>query len=201
LGAFVSTAAFAQVRFAPKIGINLASGSVSDDTTGMPVPANRIGYHIGAVADIHVYKMVSLQSGILFSNKGYKVSNDFLDLNVSSNYLEVPISFVANFPLKKDIKLIVQAGSYFSYCLGGTTTTKALGKETTDDLRVGTGADKTIKPSDIGVSGGVGIEYKKAQVLFSYAKGMSNLNPSQTSTVLKNQNFMISLAYYFGGDE
>lgn len=194
------TQSHAQIRFAPKVGVNFANISVTN-ADGFD-PKTRVGFHAGAVVDIPVIKILSIQPGLLFNNVGYKMETTFLGstttTNASVNYLQVPINAQLNIPITDDFKFNAQLGPYLAYCLGGTSKTD----DESTDIKVGSKADE-IKALDYGINAGVGAEFKNIQLMLTYGLGLANGTnkddalPKQIETY--NRNFSISLAYFLGG--
>jgi len=75
-----------QVKFGPKAGINLATLS-GDDNSEL-----KIGFHIGAVAEIKFNDKFSLQPELLYSTQGAK-SKLIEDIKLNSDYINIPIMF------------------------------------------------------------------------------------------------------------
>lgn len=198
LGLLAGAQSHAQIRFAPKVGVNFATVSVSN-ADGFD-PKSRVGFHVGAVVDIPVIKILSIQPGLLFNNVGYKTETSILGTTSTSsssvNYLQVPVNAQLNLPITDALKLNVQVGPYLGYCLGGTSK---VGDESSD-IKVGSDPDQ-IKALDYGLNAGVGAEFSNLQLMLTYGLGLANTaNTSDDSKVeIKNRNFSISLAYFFGG--
>src|SRR5690554_5935766 len=73
-----------QVKFGPKLGINLATLSGDDDSE------MKIGFHVGAVAEIKFNDKFSLQPELLYSAQGAK-SKSLDDIKLNSDYINIPI--------------------------------------------------------------------------------------------------------------
>ena len=125
----------AQVSFGLQIGANSSNISyiVGDDFDGSdfdyPVKS-KFGLNIGLVVDYAINDQAGLQTGLMYSQKGYQVDWDaFLKENDLSgdveiegywkrnyNYLELPLHFYYN---ANGVKIF--AGPYFAYGLSGSS--------------------------------------------------------------------------------
>lgn len=121
-------------------GLNLNNVAQDYDESDMESATKmRLGFRLGAVADYPFTDEFSLQSGILFVNKGYNVDLEEQyedafsvpgvdDLTVTAdgesyvsyNYLEIPINVVAKI---EDFQ--ISAGPYVAFNIGGKQYTDA----------------------------------------------------------------------------
>ena len=206
LAAACSTAAFAQVRIAPKVGLNIATVSITGDNA--PSPSSRVGFQVGATLDLPAGKLFSVQPSLLYTTKGYIVSQGGSDGTLTSNYVELPVNLVLGIPLSDNFKILGQLGPYVALCTGGKAKVSGsvggVSLDETRDLKVGTGSDSDIKAVDFGLNGGVGFEVSNIQAMVSYGVGLTNVSPNSTSSgssdaKVYNRTFQITLGYFFGG--
>src|SRR5690606_31086389 len=73
-----------QVKFGPKAGVNLATISGNDDSE------MKIGFHVGAVAEIKFNDKFSLQPEVLYSAQGAKEKGEG-DGKMNNDYINIPI--------------------------------------------------------------------------------------------------------------
>ncbi len=123
----------AQITFGVKAGLNVANVSVNyKESDNEPATKMGIAFHAGLAVDYALNEKMSIQSGLLFSVKGY---NDDLDAMVKDmeeaygitgikidgssttrlNYLEIPI----NVAYSINEKLQLFAGPYVAIGFGG----------------------------------------------------------------------------------
>ncbi len=83
----ISTTAVAQqeVKFGPKAGVNISNLSGMDDSE------MRIGFHVGAVAEIKFNEKFSLQPELLYSTQGAKSTVLGVETKANNDYINVPI--------------------------------------------------------------------------------------------------------------
>lgn len=87
----ISTTAVAQqeVKFGPKAGVNISNLSGMDDSE------MKIGFHVGAVAEIKFNEKFSIQPEILYSAQGAKASTatplGTIESEIKNDYINIPI--------------------------------------------------------------------------------------------------------------
>jgi hypothetical protein len=180
--------------FGIKGGMNIASMSFS--ASGLDFsPKSIVGVHVGPVVEFKMQGSLSFNTGLLYSLKGYKMKADYMGTTMEGtskiNYLEVPMNLVCKFPTSETSNFLIQAGPYLGYALSGKDETDG---ETTD-VEFGDGG---MKRFDFGLGIGLGLEFGPLVPTASYQFGLANLSGISDLTV-KNNAFMISVAYMFGG--
>ena len=176
--------------FGIKGGMNIASMSFS--SSGFDVsPKSIIGVHIGPVAEFKLQESLSFNTGLLYSLKGTRATNNLLKETTTLNYLEIPLNIAYKFETSKTSKFFIQAGPYLGYALSGKDKTNG---ETTD-IEFGEGGAKRF---DFGVGIGLGLEFGQLVPSVNYQFGLANINDDK-DIKLKNKVFEISIAYMFGG--
>ncbi|MGF1638484.1 MAG: porin family protein, partial [Cyclobacteriaceae bacterium] len=176
---------FAQT-YGVRAGLNLSNvlyklGDVEDSRYNM-----NPGFHVGATVDIPLTGIFSIESGLLFSNKGYK--HDFegffgnngtteyrkYETTMNLYYLEIPLTAKASFDIG-GAKIYGLFGPYFGIGL----TSKANGK-VTRGLETETFRGNYSWPSeenggykrlDYGLAFGVGVEINALQIGVNYGLG------------------------------
>ncbi|MBK7212405.1 MAG: PorT family protein [Bacteroidales bacterium] len=188
-----------------RAGFNLACQSFS----GYAVNSSRElkwkpGYSVGLASEIPITKAISFEPGISFSNKGYKLFEkqglalDISDynLNISLNYLEIPLYLKTSYTYGS-VKMYGAAGPYLGVGLWGRQKADFLfrGQPRSDNSAISWGTDintDTYRRIDWGINAGAGIEISSWQFGLSYSFGLANLSPD-TSGNLKNKNKVIAL--------
>jgi len=191
---FVFSNMQAQIKFGPKVGINLSTMTLSSSGISLD-PTTLIGFHAGVVSEIPLIAGLSLQPGILYSSKGSKYSFMSEEGTISPGYVEVPVNVA--YGIGSDaLKFSIFAGPYVAYGLTGKY--KSGGES--EDIVFGTGEDDDMNPLDYGVNFGVGVNLKALVISAQYGLGLANLSPDTSGdTEIKNTVIGISLAYLFGG--
>jgi hypothetical protein len=189
-----------QVSFGPKVGVNFSTMTLK--TGGVAIdPNNMTGFQAGIIAEIGMGKNLVLQPGFLFSTKGskYSISTLNADFEIKPNYLEIPVNVAFKIGAGP-VNIMLMAGPYFAYGIGGSykVSSPQVG-EINDAIKFGSGEDNDLKPFDIGVNFGGGIELSHFQLTAQYGLGLANLVPvTDNDAEQKNKVITISLAYLFG---
>ena len=184
VGFSVTGLAQQQVKFGPKAGVNLATISGNDDSE------MKIGFHVGAVAEIKFNDKFSLQPEVLYSAQGGQLKENS-DIKMNNDYINIPIMAKYYFVEGFSVELGPQVGFLMKSELKGND-----GSVDTKD------AHKSI---DFGV--GVGLAYDLPMGLFVNARyniGLSKINEDieagpitvETDDV-KNSVIQIGIGYKF----
>lgn len=172
-----SFAAQAQgIDFGIKAGANFANFSGDIDSDGIT------NFHAGAVLELNIVPMFSVQAEGLFSSQGGKSTYDdggvvAVTKDINLDYIAVPV--LAKFYILPD-RLSITAGPQFSFLVSEA-----------DDIF-------ETKKFDLAASGGV--ELKIIAGLFAQARynvGLSNVNDGEGSFDVKNNVFQLSVGYMF----
>lgn len=181
----------AQNRIGPKLGLNLSTLTLKSDGISLETKS-RVGFHFGMVAEVPVNENLAIQPGILFSQKGSKYDL-YESPNISLNYLEVPVNLMYKFPINS-LKVLIFGGSYLAYGIGG----KAKFDGESDDINWGTSEEDDLKPFDLGLNIGAGIEIKNFQITAQGGFGLLNLaTVTDDGGESKVKAIGISAAYLF----
>jgi len=175
----------AQVKFGAKVGGNLSMWG-GDDADAID-PKSKFGFHAGAIVNIPVSSMFSVQPEVLFSAEGAKVESDPDDLNYNLGFINIPVLLQYNNP----------SGFY-------AETGPQIGLLMTAKAKMGD-ADEDIKDSFKGTnfSWAIGAGYKMSNGFgfgVRYALGLGNIIDEDDVDV-KQSNFGFGVFYMFGGDK
>ena len=212
LGMF-ALAGFSQLKWDAKVGMSMTNITQVDMDM-------KVGYTLGVGMDYAFSDMWSLQSGLNFTSKGAKDSYEEEGVKVNykecSHYLDIPILAVAKLNLSDNIKFVVNAGSYFSFGLGGKATYNVeyngenlnleelgLGDSKLFSKEEGVG-EALMKRFDMGLQYGVGLEIKEhylvnitGQNAFTQVYNGNWVDGKNKKIHPKNMAFMISVGYRF----
>lgn len=143
-------------------------------------------FHIGLTAECRLSNSFYLNSGLLYSGKGYTyrhTTND-VDEEGKAQYVEIPLLASLRVPLGRTVKLQFCAGPYAAFCIGGDV----------NDLW-GWSRDKESFASaynsfDYGLQVGVGFDiYYHFHIGANYQLGMAS--------DYANRNLMLGIGYRF----
>lgn len=192
----ISTLSFAQLT--PSFGINAGLSSsgmrgesvdnlknLLDFSNGKIKTLNRTGFYAGGYASFPLDKMISIEPGIYYSQKGYELKGgisvkgaEFLNANakaqLQSNYLDLPLL------LKINVNgFQVFAGPQISYLLNADLKTSAgvlgfnLLKNTLD-------ATAQFNRWDMAVTGGLGFKFTNGiYISAAYDYGLSKVDANK----------------------
>lgn len=189
LCALVSTVTFAQgeIFWNVKAGMNISNFTSGDNTKA------KIGFRAGVGMEYAFTEMWSLQPSLLFTTKGTKVDAPLLDMTINAMYLELPVNAAARFRIGDYSSIVVSAGPYIAYGVGGKTTSKL---EDAREEKVNTFRDNGAKRFDFGL--GTGVAYEFGQIFISADAQFGLLKVMDLGTDSpKNLNFAIGLGYRF----
>ena len=190
--ALLSVAGFSQVSWNAKVGMN-----ISNFTGDLDVSA-KVGVKLGVGMEYAFNDTWLLQPSLFLSQKGAKfsatVSGDEADVKFNAMYFELPIMMAARFNVANNTNIVVSAGPYMAYGVGGKTRTK---------MRIG-GAKTDIKENtfgsdafDAGLGVGVAAEFGRIIVGLDGQFGLVKLMDMNIDSNPKNINCAITLGYKF----
>lgn len=177
-----------QVKFGPKAGLNISNLSGSNDLE------SRIGFHVGAVAEIVLSDKFSIQPEVLYSTQGAKYSSTILGTtiegNINNDYINVPI--MAKYYIIEGFS--VEAGPQIGFL---AKSEGKMGDETTD-------TKDNFKSTDFGIN--FGLAYDLPMGLFFNARynlGLSKVAEENIATSAlgltdsKNGVIQVGVGYKF----
>jgi hypothetical protein len=189
---------FAQI-VGVKAGLNLSNMLVKDDDdTYSDDLKMKPGLHLGVTAEIPLDEMISFETGLFFTQKGYKYEQSFMgetvDIKLNLNYLEIPLQGKATFDVG-GAQIYGLFGPYVGFGIAGKY------KYDDDDEDVEWGSDEDdsdYKRLDFGVNIGAGVQVDAFAFGLSYGLGLANISPySDGGFREKNRVLGISVAYRF----
>lgn len=130
------------------VGISTITGGDVNDVNA------KFDWKIGATYDINVVGSFSIQPGLLFESKGYKVKGGDTE---QMDYLELPI--MATYRVNK---FVLQTGPYLAYGIAGS-------KDIFDK-------DLGFRRFDFGWGAGVGYTFDKFTVGIDFSYGLNKLD-------------------------
>ena len=193
---FSASYAQAQTSFGIKGGMNIANVTISSGSFSV-TPDSKIGINLGLVSETLLAKDFYLQSGLIYTTKGFIVKNpenDDQKMTMSTNNIEIPINALYKLNVGS-VKLLGFGGPYIGYSISGKTK---VGNES-EDIKF-SGDNKEMNAFDFGFNIGAGIEIQNLQISAQYGVGLSNLiaESDEEEGKMKNKVFGLSVAYFFG---
>ena len=177
-----------------KVGANFASITPSEDED--PETSRRLGPIGGIWVRIAPASRVSLQVEGLFSEKGVTFEpNEFgLDnpADIRVRYFEIPVLARAGFGQSGSAaRAFVVGGAAPAFKLAAHTKTTFNGQEQTRDI------DDEIYSVDVGLVGGVGVEFGRGLVEARYTHGLKHINTDDNGDEDRNKNRVFSVMVGF----
>jgi hypothetical protein len=183
----------AQFKFGARAGVNLTTftGDVEDAKF-------KPGFQVGVVGDYSVSEVFAIQPGLVYAQQGCSTEESGAKFTANLNYIQLPV----NAQYKLDLggtKLLLQAGPYLGFGLGGKTKGKEDGVSVSMDIKMGSGDDALLKAFDFGVGVGAGLQFGNIQAALGYNIGLANIAPDvEDSGTTKNSGLALTLTYLFG---
>lgn len=150
-------------------------------------------FHVGAGFEIDFSDMISLEPGLILTQRSYSIdANQLISNNLTS--IEIPINVkVYALDLGDVGRLYGLGGTYLGYTFSA--------KENGQKIDVGNKSTDDIKPLDIGLNFGAGVQFFDAlNVDISASIGMANLSNVRTNGAKINTRVVrLSVTYQFGG--
>lgn len=189
----ISVVSFSQVAWNAKVGMNISN------YTGDTEMDAKVGLKLGVGMEYAFNDTWLLQPSLFLSQKGAKysvmVDNNSIDVSINAMYLELPVMAAARFNVANNTNIVVSAGPYFAYGVGGKAKTEAniLGSRT--KVKESTFGDDAFDRFDAGLGIGVAAEFGKIIAGIDGQFGLVKVTDGDDAP--KNINFSISVGYKF----
>ncbi|WP_109696100.1 porin family protein [Chitinophaga deserti] len=219
----VSVAAMAQVRVGVKGGWNVAN--ISDANSGSVDKSRSVNsFNVGAIADIPLSPILSLQPGVFYTGKGTKLERGesgslaYFKTTTGPRYIEVPVNLVGKIPVGNDMRIFLGAGPYAAFGVAGKNKWESTvaGAHTSGESNIkwdddtpfndgdpNQGYDK-YKRFDYGGNLMAGMEFGNFLVSAQYGLGFGKIlsgTDNSSDDKGKNRVWSFSVGYLFGGSK
>ncbi|WP_346317153.1 porin family protein [Chitinophaga sp. YIM B06452] len=217
----LSVAAMAQVRVGVKGGWNIAN--VTNTNSGGTDNSRALNsFHVGAIADLPLSEIISIQPGVFYTGKGTKVERGepgdvaYFKSTTNPQYIEIPVNFVGKIPVGQDTRLFLGVGPYAAFGVAGKNKyeTTIAGVHSNgessikwdDDTPLNSGDpnqgyDK-YKRFDYGGNILAGVEFGNFLLSAQYGMGFGKIysgTDDSRDDKSKNRVWSFSVGYLFGG--
>lgn len=193
------------VSFSIRVGANV-SNSTWDVKSDNVDKKGKIGFQVGVMAEYTFPTPFQLQTGLFLTTKGAKLKmtdteesgeTTNIDQTLNQMYLEIPISAAYKMYISNNTCLFFNLGPYIAYGIGGKNKIKTrINNEAETETKEDTFGDKGLKKFDLGLVGGVGMEFGRIIVSLNCELGLKNLSNSDDYKY-KNVTSLATLGYRF----
>lgn len=135
---------------------------------------SKVGFTGGVILDMPISKFASVNTGLLYANRGYSGKNDILGDQIRGTLVTKNLEIPVNMSMKLRTPIIqpfVQAGPYMMIALSGTKKLDGVSHDV--DF---TGSNREMKRVDFGFNMGAGVEFLSFRFLVNYGLGFINLS-------------------------
>lgn len=200
-----------EIHWGVRAGMNLSSMHFSGD---YQEGGTKPGFHAGVVAEVPFMESLWFKTGLFYTMKGFKFTEDYqstlvsykLKEKVSSFYLEIPIQASYRYKVNEHIGLQVDLGPYIAVGTNGKMNYKFDATPTQEGVDVDTKENCFKKGNmhrfDLGLAMGIGVTYDKYYAGINYDWGWLNaacgLRDYQGYKIkARNSSFGITVGYNF----
>ena len=199
LSIMLALPAFGQVSFGVRVGG--AYSALIQKVEGTNNAGARFGFSVAGLADIPLYKGLSLRPELAFVNQGGSFISNFQvegarnSFNKCNYYsIQVPVNLAYTFVLD-DVRLGVFLGPAFDFSLFGKMKTE----KQNVDIHFGQTKEADLKTFDLGVNVGLRVDYRR--YFFSVGALCGTLDrrsvEREGESALYQNNVTLSLGYMF----
>jgi hypothetical protein len=192
------------VELRARAGINMSIVAYTTDYDIGKIKMNP-GFQLGVMAEVPIVNTLSVESGLLFNNKGFKMTGDdgFYDASFKAKmnlyYLDIPINAKYYHEIE-GIKVFGTFGPYVGYGLLRNTSSKyTVGGESdteSDKIVWGNDSDADLKRLDYGIGIGAGAELEGIQFGLNFNLGLANTSAiGNDSYKTSNRGLSLFAAY------
>jgi outer membrane protein W len=204
----LSAESYAQI-IGVKGGLNLSNMIMKDDESTYSDDFKMTpGFHVGPTAEFPISDMLSFETGLLLSTKGFKMEESGDGYEYSGNfnlfYVDVPLTVKAAYDVGS-FKVYGAVGPYVGVGVSGKTKYKITygGESQTDTEVVEWGSDPDtddLKRLDYGAVVGAGVEINAIQIGATYGLGLANISPdTDGGNKISHRVIQVSVGFKFGG--
>lgn len=172
------------MSFGVKGGVNFATVTRGDNVDS---PDSRTSFHVGAVAEMPINDMFSIQAEALYSGQGFKLDFDGPDGDKAEfqlDYINVPV--LAKIYVTKGLSL--EVGPQFSFLVNEEFDTNPFSNDGDVNL-------ESAEEFDFGVAGG--LTFQTEMGLFATGRYTYGLTEIYKDSDLRNSVFQIGVGYKF----
>ena len=183
--------------FGVRAGINTSKQYAINDQSDHE---NRLGFHAGLTADINIVRSFSVNTGVMYIQRGWKTdysdNRGSVEKKDNAAYLEIPVLASYRVNLSDQVQFQLNIGPYFAFGVSGkqkVTNTFPNGDNYDIDSF---DSDEGGKKFDCGIVLGAAATYKHCYIGISYERGLTNVSKVAESN-FQNGCIALTLGYNF----
>lgn len=193
LGLFAITG-FSRAKYDVHAGLSMAN--ITNSEASM-----KAGFSVGLGIDCPINNLWAFQTGLNFTSKGCRESEQGVVAKINPIYLDIPLLAAVKLPIKNDNVFVINAGPYVGLGLGGKMSLSGGGAEISSSLfkKVDGESEAMMNRCSAGLQVGIGMELKdKYLVNLASQFGFTNMIKKDFA-VDNNKNIalMITVGYRF----
>jgi len=183
--------------FGPQIGFSQTSYIEKNDWDGTVKQSFKLGYQIGAAAELEIMSFLYVGAAVTFFQKGNKVVDEFGTSKLNMGCIDIPITLGYKVPIG-NVSVFGNVGPYTCVALVGKSVYHSDMMDETFEHEVEFDSETGYyKRFDSGLTFGGGVEFKQFQVKANYSLGFVDVSTSE-SVSMKNSVFNITGTYFLG---
>jgi len=180
-----------EVKFGAKVGLNLST--VASDSEDLD---SKIGFNLGAFAEIILSDKLTFQPELLFSTQGAKSDNSVMGYtvkaNIKVNYLNIPLMMKYGVTDKFALEFGPQLG--FLLSAKAKTEVNIPGEIFSEEEDI----KDSLKSTDFGLNFGASFDVgQNIMIGARYNLGLSNITDEEEGDKAQNAVFSFSVGYRF----
>lgn len=179
--AMIATVSYAQLTWNVKAGMTINNYWGDDLDTNA-----KIGYRFGGGAEYAFTDIFSIQPSLYIASKGAKGKGVDKGMKFNPIYLESPVLGAARFRFQNDMAIVVAAGGYWAYGIGGKAKYRGNSESIFGDL--------DAERFDLGLASAVTLEFGKFTVGMDGQIGLIEIYDDMDA---RNISMSISVGYKF----
>jgi len=182
------------LTFGVKAGMNLSNFSGDVDDTSV-----KIGFNFGITADYALTPELYILTGLEFTMKGSKADGTLEGVKVTEKanpmFLQLPVHLGYKFAVANDTRIVLHAGPYIAYGIGGKLKYEAKQSGVTGSVDTDFFGDDRFKRFDFGLGLGAGVEFGKIGVGLGCDFGLVSL--ARGDAKVRTMNAYLTVGYKF----
>ncbi len=184
----------AQIKYNVQAGLN-----ISEMTNSLLGTSSKVGIRAGLGLNYNFSSHFSVDPSLLIVSKGFRQSD--LSYSVTPVYLQIPVNVTLNLPLNEKISILIGAGPYVAYGIGGKGTMRAESGEILTEQPLFSKNMLSMAAYknrfDAGLNGNLGVKFDDIVVSVGGDFGFVPVNDLDFEDKNFNTGFYVMLSYRF----